>query len=153
MAGSFGPRAHQLMGVSASIRRIHPQQLNRATTCLTKRFASTESAPLVGRTKRKKSSFSRFLFRSSLVLVAFGGYFYFTDTRASAHRYIAVPLIRWLYPDAEDAHHIGVLALKELYKWNLHPRERSSPDLDGKLATEVILKPPSTTLMNIHDSH
>jgi dihydroorotate dehydrogenase len=43
-----------------------------------------------------------------------------------------------LYPDAEEAHHIGVEALKTLYKYGLHPRERGNQDGDGVLATEVI---------------
>lgn len=73
----------------------------------------------------------------SLVVVLLGGYFYTTDTRASIHKYVVVPLVRWLYPDAEDAHHAGVVALKKLYRLGLHPRERDSPDQDGTLATQV----------------
>ncbi|KAI1958820.1 Dihydroorotate dehydrogenase (quinone), mitochondrial [Ophidiomyces ophidiicola] len=60
-----------------------------------------------------------------------------TDTRASAHRYVVPPLVRWMYPDAEDAHHAGVRLLQRLYGWGLHPRERGCPDADGKLVTEV----------------
>ncbi|KAI2087801.1 Dihydroorotate dehydrogenase (quinone), mitochondrial [Ophidiomyces ophidiicola] len=60
-----------------------------------------------------------------------------TDTRASAHRYVVPPLVRWVYPDAEDAHHAGVRLLRRLYGWGLHPRERGCPDGDGKLVTEV----------------
>jgi dihydroorotate dehydrogenase len=76
---------------------------------------------------------------ASLALTLVVGYIYGTDTRASAHRYVVVPLIRWLYPDAEDAHHLGVDTLKTLYKYGLHPRERGNPDGDGALATEVII--------------
>ena len=60
-----------------------------------------------------------------------------TDTRASIHRYVLVPLIRLIYPDAEDAHHAAVDGLKSLYKFGLHPRERGDPDGDGLLVTEV----------------
>jgi dihydroorotate dehydrogenase len=72
-----------------------------------------------------------------LALTLLVGYVYGTDTRASVHRYGVVPLIRALYPDAEDAHHVGVDTLKMLYKYGLHPRERGDPDGDGALATEV----------------
>jgi len=54
-------------------------------------------------------------------------YLYATDTRASAHALLVPPLLRLLYPDAEDAHHAGTKALKTLYALNLHPRQRSSP--------------------------
>ncbi|KAK2882447.1 hypothetical protein FQN49_000339 [Arthroderma sp. PD_2] len=46
-------------------------------------------------------------------------------------------MIRWLYPDAEDAHHFGVDILKSLYRYGLHPRERGNPDGDGELVTKV----------------
>lgn len=74
---------------------------------------------------------------ASLAVTLLIGYVYATDTRASIHRYGLVPLIRCLYPDAEDAHHSGVDALKTLYKFGLNPRERGNPDGDGSLATEV----------------
>lgn len=50
---------------------------------------------------------------------------YGTDTRASVHRWIVPPLIRTLYPDAEDAHHIGTEALKVLYRLGLNPKDRT----------------------------
>ncbi|KAJ6179640.1 hypothetical protein N7519_010101 [Penicillium mononematosum] len=76
------------------------------------------------------------LYSASLALTLLVGYIYGTDTRASIHRYGIVPLIRLLWPDAEDAHHIGVDNLKMLYQYGLHPRERGEPDRDGALATE-----------------
>lgn len=52
-------------------------------------------------------------------------YLYATDTRASLlHQYIIPPLIRLVVPDAEAAHHVGTDALKALYSFGLHPRER-----------------------------
>jgi dihydroorotate dehydrogenase len=52
-------------------------------------------------------------------------YIYATDTRASLlHQYIVPPLLRLLFPDAEAAHHVGTDALKALYSFGLHPRER-----------------------------
>ncbi|KAJ5320041.1 hypothetical protein PENANT_c025G01876 [Penicillium antarcticum] len=77
------------------------------------------------------------LYGTSLALTLLVGYIYGTDTRASIHRYGIVPLIRQFYPDAEDAHHMGVDMLKKLYPYSLHPRERGNPDSDGALATEV----------------
>ncbi|KAJ5171313.1 Aldolase-type TIM barrel [Penicillium coprophilum] len=77
------------------------------------------------------------LYGASLALTLLVGYIYGTDTRASIHRYGIVPLIRLLWPDAEDAHHTGVENLKMLYKYGLHPRERGDPDSDGALETEV----------------
>lgn len=138
MAATYMPKLHQFKGISSASRRAYLPHAPRATPCFSKRFASTEVEPIATiKKKNKKSPVRKFIFRTSLAVVLLGGYLYFTDTRASAHRYIAVPLVRWLYPDAEDAHHAGVAALKELYRLGFHPRERSSPDLDGKLGTEV----------------
>lgn len=87
--------------------------------------------------KKAGRSSKRGLYGTSLALVLVVGYFYGTDTRASIHRYGVVPLLRLIYPDAEEAHHASVETLKTLYKYGLHPRERGSPDSDGALATEV----------------
>lgn len=81
--------------------------------------------------------FKRVVFGTSAALVFFTGFVYVSDTRASIHKYVLVPIIRFLYPDAEDAHHAGVDTLKNLYKYGLHPRERAGPDGDGSLTTEV----------------
>lgn len=64
-------------------------------------------------------------------------YFYITDTRAGVHQWLSVPSLRWLYPDAEDAHHAGVKLLQTLYSFGLYPRERSDPDKTGDLSIEV----------------
>ncbi|KAG5302211.1 orotate reductase [Histoplasma ohiense] len=79
----------------------------------------------------------RYFLGTSIVFLLWAGYLYGTDTRASAHRWIVPRLIRWYYPDAEDAHHAGVEWMKFLYRFGLHPRERGNPDGDGKLVTEV----------------
>ncbi|KAL2360575.1 hypothetical protein RJZ56_006550 [Blastomyces dermatitidis] len=93
--------------------------------------AATETAKPAGRKMK------RYFLGTTIVLFLWGGYLYATDTRASAHRWIVPRLIRWYYPDAEDAHHAGVDWLKFLYQFGLHPRERGNPDGDGKLVTEV----------------
>jgi dihydroorotate dehydrogenase len=77
------------------------------------------------------------IYGTSLAVVLLAGYLYGTDTRASVHRYGLVPLIRMIYPDAEDAHHAGVDTMKLLYQYGLHPRERGNQDGDGALSTEV----------------
>ncbi|KAL3447526.1 hypothetical protein BJX65DRAFT_92325 [Aspergillus insuetus] len=87
--------------------------------------------------KKAGRGLRRTVLGTSLALTLLVGYVYGTDTRASIHRYGIVPLIRAVYPDAEDAHHSGVDALKTLYKYGLHPRERGDQDGDGALETEV----------------
>lgn len=101
--------------------------------------ATKEAAKEVPRKAGRGSK--KALYGTSLALTLLVGYIYGTDTRASAHRYAVVPLIRLLWPDAEDAHHIGVENLKMLYQYGLHPRERGDPDRDGALATEVMTCP------------
>ena len=72
---------------------------------------------------------------SAVFLGTFIGYIEITDTRAGIHRWLAVPLIRTMWPDAEDAHKAGIRIPKELSRLGLNPRER---DQDAKdLETEV----------------
>lgn len=87
--------------------------------------------------KKKNRTLRRTVWGTTVAATLLVGYLYGTDTRASIHRYGVVPLIRMLYPDAEDAHHVGVDTLKTLYEYGLHPRERGNPDGDGALTTEV----------------
>ena len=124
--------------------------LKRAERYGASRYASDSAAPATEAAKeavkeapkeipRKAGRGSKkLLYGTSLALTLLVGYIYGTDTRASIHRYGIVPLIRKLYPDAEDAHHMGVDVLKLLYPYGLHPRERGEPDRDGALSTEVI---------------
>ncbi|KAL6239290.1 hypothetical protein BDW75DRAFT_155128 [Aspergillus navahoensis] len=105
---------------------------NTAETATETAKESAKEAP-----KKAGRGLRRTVLGTSLALTLLVGYVYGTDTRASVHRYGVVPLIRTLYPDAEDAHHVGVDTLKMLYKYGLHPRERGDPDGDGALATEV----------------
>lgn len=65
------------------------------------------------------------------------GYYYVTDTRAGIHQWVVVPSLRWIYDDAEDAHEAGTRALKGLYEFGIHPRERGNPDKEGDLEVEV----------------
>lgn len=74
---------------------------------------------------------------TSLVLGLGLLYVYFTDTRATAHRWLVVPALRLVYHDPEEAHEAGNYALKTLWQFGLHPRERGDPDGDHKLEVEV----------------
>ncbi|KAL4917285.1 hypothetical protein BDW62DRAFT_87114 [Aspergillus aurantiobrunneus] len=103
-----------------------------AATAATAATETAKEAP-----KKAGRGLRRTVLGTSLALTLLVGYVYGTDTRASIHRYGVVPLIRTLYPDAEDAHHLGVDTLRTLYKYGLHPRERGDPDGDGSLTTEV----------------
>lgn len=67
----------------------------------------------------------------------FFGYYYITDTRATAHQWLVPRALRWIYKDAEEAHHTGTRFLKTLYGFGLHPRERESSDALGDLEVEV----------------
>ncbi|KAK0826872.1 Dihydroorotate dehydrogenase (quinone), mitochondrial [Friedmanniomyces endolithicus] len=64
-------------------------------------------------------------------------YAYITDTRVSIHQWAAVPALRLLHQDPEEAHHAGIRYIKGLYNFNLHPRERGGHD-DGALKVEVL---------------
>jgi dihydroorotate dehydrogenase len=74
------------------------------------------------------------LYGTSLTLFAVLTYLYITDTRASVHQWLVVPAIRYIYPDAEDAHHAGTKMLRTLYSFGIHPRERNSKSEDTKSA-------------------
>ena len=78
------------------------------------------------------------MYGSGLILLAGFGYLYITDTRAGVHQWLAVPALRLLHTDPEEAHHAGIRYIKALYDFNLHPRERSKQDEeDGDLVVEV----------------
>jgi dihydroorotate dehydrogenase len=92
--------------------------------------SATEASSLVTRLKN-------LLYGTSLVLFLSFSYLYATDTRAGIHRWLVVPSLRLLYPDAEAAHEAGTKILKALYASNLHIRERGSEDEKGDLAVTV----------------
>ena len=94
------------------------------------RFASTAPPTVVTRARN-------LVLGAVLGGVIVFGYYYITDTRAGVHRWITVPLLRYLYPDAEEGHEFGTKALKTLHQWGLHPRERGDPDAAGDLEIEV----------------
>ncbi|PNY23533.1 Dihydroorotate dehydrogenase (Quinone), mitochondrial [Tolypocladium capitatum] len=90
-----------------------------------RRHAATwsENASIGGRAKAV-------LYGSALAASLYVAYLYLTDTRAFVHRWVVPPVLRLVFPDAEDAHHAGTSMMSLLYRLNLHPRER-----DGSLGT------------------
>ncbi|KAF3906135.1 hypothetical protein ABW20_dc0100223 [Dactylellina cionopaga] len=62
-------------------------------------------------------------------LLLFG--YYWTDSRAAVHQYAAVPAIRILMPDAEDAHAFGLKVLSVMWDYGLHPRDRLGQREEG----------------------
>ncbi|TLD39593.1 dihydroorotate dehydrogenase [Venturia nashicola] len=104
--------------------RIHNAPLHAT------RNASTSANPPLNRARN-------LLYGSVAVAAVSLGFLYITDTRASVHEHIAPPVLRLLFPDAEDAHHAGTRALKELYTFGVYPRERGAGDLDGTLSIEA----------------
>jgi len=111
--------------------KTHPAQLLR--------FPSASRSASTGTVRDSRSIVYRFknlIYGSSLSLFAVLSYFYITDTRASVHQWAAVPLIRYFFPDAEDAHHFGTSALKALYTFGIHPRERKALN-EGTYAADI----------------
>jgi len=65
---------------------------------------------------QKPSRIRNILIASTIFLGAGLGYIEITDSRASVHWWLAVPLVRAIWPDAEDAHEGGVRLLKDLHR-------------------------------------
>lgn len=116
------------------IRPQTTQRLGATTTTTTTRSASSSSGPSVSLGRAKVA-----LYATALAATGYVGYLYVTDTRASLlHQHVVPPLLRTLFSDAEDAHHMGSKMLQVLYEANLHPRERPHRDVGpSQLATEV----------------
>lgn len=128
-------------------RNTTAQPLNRI---FPRRNASTESAASNAGTRIRN------FFYGSTILLGLGVfYIYVTDTRASFHRWVVIPVFRILYQDPEEAHEAGNRVLKQLWTFGLHPRERGDPDGKGDLAVDVfgqLLKNPIGTSAGI-DKH
>ncbi|KAH8900125.1 FMN-linked oxidoreductase [Thozetella sp. PMI_491] len=126
--------------------RAHAIPSKRLGNYYTQRPASTSSSS--GTDSLFLARLKTVLFGTSIAATLYVGYLYATDTRASVHRFVVPPLLRLIYPDAEDAHHAGTKALRSLYPLNLHPRERpgraNEESLDSNLSVSVF----GTTLTN-----
>ena len=92
---------------------------------------------MVGDARSLVTRIKNLLLGTTIGLILVFGYYYITDTRAGVHQWLFVPSLRMLYDDAEEAHEAGVKALKGLYGFGVHPRERGNPDGAGDLQVEV----------------
>lgn len=113
-----------------------------------RRHASSSSGTSNNNGSASFSGLKIAVYGSALAASLYATYLYTTDTRAFVHRWVVPPLLRWVYPDAEDAHHAGTSALKLLYELNLHPRERqssllasSSPNLSASVFDTQLANP------------
>lgn len=125
------------IGVRQSIPRCRPSQRPFRYPV---RHASTETAAASTVATDVRSAGTRtknIIYGTVLTLGLTFGYLYVTDTRASIHQWLVVPLLRQIYPDGEDAHHAGTKILKALHSLGLNPRERGREDASGDLAVEV----------------
>ncbi|KAH6634759.1 hypothetical protein B0J18DRAFT_417082 [Chaetomium sp. MPI-SDFR-AT-0129] len=136
MAGSYLRARSSLASAVRPFTRPQPRLQSRVP----QRFASTTSS-----TKRPPPTTRNVLVTTLLGTTAVLAYYYGTDTRASFHQWLVPPLIRVFFPDAEDAHHAGTAALKTLYSFGLHPRERPSP-ADGDISPTPGSNPLAVTV-------
>ncbi|KAI1628101.1 dihydroorotate reductase pyre [Exophiala viscosa] len=126
-----------------------PPRPRLATPALRRHASTSENASTAS------SRVLNFFYGTTLVLGLGIIYVYVTDTRASAHRYIVIPALRWFYSDPEEAHHVSNQTLKSLWDFGLYPRERGDPDQQKDLEVEVfgrLLRNPIATSAGI-DKH
>ena len=126
MAGSYFRAQRSLATALGPLFRPQPQLARNAP----RRLVSS-SAPRPSTTGRN------LLITGILTATAGISLYYATDTRASFHQWLVPRLIRTFFPDAEDAHHIGTVALKALYPLGLHPRERPTPGSESTDPAEM----------------
>ncbi|KAI1815845.1 FMN-linked oxidoreductase [Poronia punctata] len=88
---------------------------------IAQRTVSTSSTPSSSSSRLRAA-----LYVTGAAVSGTAAYVYATDTRAFFHQYVVPPVLRYLYPDAEDAHNAAVSSMQHMYNFNLHPRERGS---------------------------
>lgn len=125
------------LGPSAIARTVTPQLSSYQPLRASFRYASTTTAAGLAESRSLVTRLKNLFYGTSIALFLVFGYYYITDTRAGIHQWVVVPSLRWFYDDAEDAHEAGTRALKSLYKFGIHPRERGNPDKEGDLEVEV----------------
>ncbi|KAL8902891.1 MAG: hypothetical protein Q9207_004300 [Kuettlingeria erythrocarpa] len=124
---------HSYPRLPRSRHTLRNVQLRPASTIA----AAAASTPPAKDARSLPTRLKNILLGSTIGLSLILGYYYATDTRASIHEWLVIPCLRYFYPDAEDAHEFGNRALKALYSFGIHPRERGNPDARGDLAIEV----------------
>lgn len=112
-------------------RRIAPSHLTLRTN------TTLSTSKNAGDTRSVFTRLKNLFLGTSIILGLTFGYLYISDTRSGIHRWVVVPSIRYFFRDAEDAHEVGTKALKALYTFGLHPRERGNLDAAGDLKVEV----------------
>ncbi|KAI2466784.1 FMN-linked oxidoreductase [Annulohypoxylon bovei var. microspora] len=91
--------------------------------------SSTEPLPV--------SRLRPWLYATTIAATGYVVYVYSTDTRAFVHRYVVPPMLRFVFPDAEEAHNAAVSSMKNLYSLGLHPRERASAEGTPEISVSV----------------
>ncbi|KAK2008177.1 dihydroorotate dehydrogenase [Colletotrichum eremochloae] len=130
---------------SSSVQPLFRFARNSTTTTTTirprlpsnapRRYLSTGSGPSTE--SHAGSSLKVGLYGLALAGSLYVSYLYVTDTRASIHR-LSPLMMRFIWSDAEDAHHAGTSMMKTLYDLGLHIRERDRTLAEHPaLATEV----------------
>ncbi|KAI0161897.1 FMN-linked oxidoreductase [Hypoxylon sp. FL1284] len=134
-------------------RRLFSSPVNPFLTCkrapfqLRPRIATRHASTSTSSTDAfPTSTLKTALYATSIAISGYVVYVYATDTRAFVHRYVTPPVLRLIYPDAEDAHNAAVSSMKNLYSVGLHPRERSSlssasPDLSVSVFGSQLANP------------
>lgn len=130
------PRNPHQLYKQLSRTRIPTTRRTPLTPSFTLRFAST-SQEIATDARSLGTRLTNLFLGSAIGLFLVIGYYYVTDTRAGIHQWVVVPSLRWIYDDAEEAHEVGTKALKGLYEFGLHPRERGNGDAVGDLQVEV----------------
>ena len=128
--------------LSPQTSRPQWQPSDRHPPRTTRRHASTNAA------SKPSTKLRNALYGTALLAFTSLGYLYLTDTRAGVHQYLAVPLLRLLHADAEDAHHAGIRYLRRLHDVNLHPRERGSGAASDAALADLAVEVFGETLRN-----
>ncbi|KAL8872319.1 MAG: hypothetical protein Q9174_002034, partial [Haloplaca sp. 1 TL-2023] len=126
--------------IPSHVRRFKPfhHRLSGGQLRFTSASSTTQAAQISAQDARSLATrLKNLLLGTTIGLTLVLGYYYTTDTRASIHEWLVIPCLRYFYADAEDAHEFGNRALKALYSFGLHPRERGNDDAKGDLAIEV----------------
>ncbi|KAF2207719.1 hypothetical protein CERZMDRAFT_115062 [Cercospora zeae-maydis SCOH1-5] len=142
LLGASAPLVRQSAGLNRAQWRSVQRQWQRQLSLQSTRPRIAQYARTAQRrhqsTTNTGSRFVAYVYGTGLVLLLSFGYLYATDTRASIHQFAVTPLVRLLFPDAEDAHHAGVRYIKALHDFGLAPRERGNADKAlGDLKVEV----------------
>lgn len=136
-------------GLSATIKYcraphtkiLHTLITPRASRVLQRRqggLREASTAPRVAAESPSAAKRLRTLFYVTCATVFLvSGYYAVTDVRFSFHRWLFVPLLRYIYDDAEEAHSTAIKTLKILNSLGLHPRERGNSDSTGDLQIQV----------------